>query len=111
MPKSAKREATGSQKEGRTKSLFYLASRQNQEFRGQNLPKKAKRDAKGSPGGAPIGSKSIKKSKLFLESVLNAKKGRRIKVLVPIVAPFGSMLAARFHDFSCYFLAMLFIDL
>ena len=91
MPKGAKREDKGRQREGRAKSLSYLAStlktvtwkikhlgasisqRKQKEMPmgakkrqkgGQREAKGAKKEAKGSAGGAPTGSKSIKRSKL-----------------------------------------------
>ena len=54
----------------------------------QREPKGAKREAKGSPRGAQRGPKNDKKSKLFFESVLDAKKGRAPKFFQLILVPF-----------------------
>ena len=81
----------------------------NQAFRKPNQPKDAKRDAKGcqkAPKGRPKGAKGSQKrgqreprgspkrlkidekSKFFLESVLDAKKGRQSLICWPLFANF-----------------------
>ena len=88
VPKSAKSEGKGSQREGRAKSFFYLASTlkkvtcniknlgakinqrkakempkgaKKRQKGGQRQPKGGKREARGSPGGSKTYPKTIKK--------------------------------------------------
>ena len=71
-------------------------------------PKGAKREPKGRPKGAQGEAKSIKTQGFFWHGFREANKairdlsGRHFKV------DFGSMLAAKIVDFSCYFLASFF---
>ena len=98
-PKTAPREPKGSQRvpKGSPKSA-------------KGSQKGAKREAKGSPGGGKID----KNSRFFLARVSGGEKMGSVSVARFTFAGFwlhfGSILGAKFDDFSCYFLASFLID-
>ena len=90
MPKKVQREAKGSQREGRAKSLFYLASTLK-KVTCKKMPKGAKGSQKGGqrePRGTQNSSENDKKSKLYLESGLGCSQSATSKVISSILGSF-----------------------
>ena len=74
----------------------------------QRQPKGAKREAKGSPGGGKTGPKTIQNRSCIWKAVWDAPEVLRTKFFLQFWLHFGSILEAKFDDFSCYFLASFF---
>ena len=131
----SKREANGSQREGRAKSLFYLASilkkvtwkikhsdakisqrkakempkgAKKRPMGGQRQPKGGKSKARGSPGGGKMYPKKVKHRSCIWNAFLEAFEQIRANLGKPFWLLFGFTLGPKFYIFPCYFLASFF---